>query len=132
MAAKSVTHEDLLKVEMKIREEQTNYRHEMKWDIQKCYVKIDEVSTESVINSHALMNIQDDVKEIKTMFQKHIEYEEGQLENLRKYMDEKFASKWVEKLITSAVILILVWFAGFVGNAIISSIKDSRVSVASR
>jgi hypothetical protein len=27
---KSVTHEDLLKVEIKIGEEQTRYRHEMK------------------------------------------------------------------------------------------------------
>lgn len=85
----------------------------MKGDIQKCYIKIDEVSTESTVNSHTLMNIQEDVKEIKAMFQKHIEYEESQLEELRKYMDDKFASKWVEKLVAGAVVMILVGFGGF-------------------
>lgn len=85
----------------------------MKGDIQKCYVKIDDVSTDNALNNQTLMNIQDDVKEIKTMFQKHIEYEESQLDELRKYMDDKFASKWVEKLVAGAVVMILVGFGGF-------------------
>jgi DNA-binding protein YbaB len=48
--------------------------------------------------------------EMKEMLAKHMEREEEQMEKLLTKLDEKFASKWVERIVAGGVVMILVSF----------------------
>lgn len=46
--------------------------------------------------------------EMKEMLAKHMEREEEQLAKLIDKLDQKFASKWVEKIVAGGIVMILV------------------------
>lgn len=123
---KTVTHEDLLAVEIKIGQEQTKYRHEMKNEIQNCYLRVDELWTDTALLTQSFNSMEKAFAEMKEMLAKHMEREEEQLAKLIDKLDQKFASKWVEKIVAGGIVMILVWFGSYLGLSIIANIKDQN------
>lgn len=69
----SITNEDLYKLELKISEEQTKYRHDMKQDIQRNYLDMDEIKTETALIKQSNETMAAQLKEIKELISKIFE-----------------------------------------------------------
>ncbi len=86
---------------------------------------------DTALNKHSLMEIQKDIRELKEILVEHMRHEEGQIDWLIKYMEDKFASKWVEKMAVWVITAILVSVWGFAWNAILYQIKSDKQVVES-
>lgn len=67
MAVKAVTHLDLANLENKITEQQTKIRHDQRSEFWEKLFIVDELKTESKVNTLIMVNMQKDIEEIKTM-----------------------------------------------------------------
>jgi len=92
--------------------------------------KVDKLILDSALTNQSFMEIQKDIRELKDMLVEHMRHEEKQIEWLREYMEQKFASKWVEKIAVWVITAILVTVWGYAGNAILYQIKNDKQVVA--
>ena len=76
-----------------------------------------------------LDHLKEDFKELKLILLKHMEHEEAQMEKLLSSLDNKYATKWVEKFLAWLAIMIFVGVAWLAGNAIIQSIQHQEQHV---
>ena len=67
MVTKAVTHLDLANLENKITEQQTKIRHDQRSEFWEKLFIVDELKTESKVNTLIMVNMQKDIEEIKIM-----------------------------------------------------------------
>lgn len=68
-----ITQEDLIRLDKKITDEQTQYRHELKNSIQKIHFKVDEIEKESIKSNIKIENMAKDISEIKATIKEWFE-----------------------------------------------------------
>lgn len=73
MVKKEVTQEDLIRLDKKISDEQTQYRHDMKNSIQKIHFKVDDIEKETIKSNIKIENMAKDISEIKATIKEWFE-----------------------------------------------------------